>query len=319
MRLWLLHTLSLIAAAAGTIATLKLIQVPINLLNVLAFPLMLGVGVDYGTHIILAAREQGDALGNISDVLKPIALSGLTTATGFGALILAQNPALSGLGTICAIGVAWCLLASLLIVTPGTVILASKAMTAVFLIGSRTLSDLHSNEAPARNAIMKMVIRVLLCLAVASISCVRADDVILSAQKKLKQLGFYDGVVDGQMGSQTAAAIRRFQIAEKLKVTGEMNSQTLRRLGISAPRARVPHESPRAGAGICRSCRFVQRRAFHLGRARDANRRHSSGPEEPAIAWILQRPDRWIAESVARCVPQSMASERRFSPNGAIR
>jgi len=125
-RLWLLHTISLLAAAAGTIATLKLLQVPINLLNVLAFPLMLGVGVDYGTHIILAAREQGDALGNLSDVLKPIALSGLTTATGFGSLMLAQNAALSGLGMICAIGVAWCLLASLLIVTPGTEILRRR-------------------------------------------------------------------------------------------------------------------------------------------------------------------------------------------------
>ncbi|HEY5705021.1 MAG TPA: MMPL family transporter [Terrimicrobiaceae bacterium] len=122
-RLWLLHAVSLLAAAAGTIATLKLGQIPINLLNVLAFPLILGVGVDYGTHIILAAREKGDTLGNISGVLKPIILSGLTTATGFGSLMLAQNVSLSGLGTICAIGVAWCLLASLLIVTPGTVVL----------------------------------------------------------------------------------------------------------------------------------------------------------------------------------------------------
>jgi hypothetical protein len=120
-RLWLLHAVSLIAAAAGTIATLKVLEVPINLLNVLAFPLILGVGVDYGTHIILAAKEREDVVSNLSDVLKPIALSGLTTATGFGSLMLAQNVALSGLGTICAIGVAWCLLASLLIVTPGTV------------------------------------------------------------------------------------------------------------------------------------------------------------------------------------------------------
>ncbi|MGB7840104.1 MAG: MMPL family transporter, partial [Terrimicrobiaceae bacterium] len=126
VRSWLLHTIALLAAAAGTVATLKLVQVPINLLNVLAFPLMLGVGVDYGTHIILAAREPGDPLENISGVLKPIALSGLTTATGFGSLVLAQNAALSGLGTICAIGVAWCLLASLLIVTPGTAILARR-------------------------------------------------------------------------------------------------------------------------------------------------------------------------------------------------
>ncbi|HRJ71856.1 MAG TPA: MMPL family transporter, partial [Terrimicrobiaceae bacterium] len=117
-RLWAIHVVSLAAAAAGTVATLKLLQMPVNLLNVLAFPLMLGVGVDYGTHVILALRETGDRLGNLAGVLKPIALSGLTTATGFGSLMLAQNPALSGLGAICAIGVTWCLVASLLLVAP---------------------------------------------------------------------------------------------------------------------------------------------------------------------------------------------------------
>jgi peptidoglycan hydrolase-like protein with peptidoglycan-binding domain len=117
-------------------------------------------------------------------------------------------------------------------------------MTANFLDREPYLGDLHSNGALVRNATMKMLIRILLCLAVASVANIRADDVILSAQKKLKQLGFYYGVVDGQMGSQTAAAIRRYQIAEKLKVTGEMNSQTLRRLGISSPRARVPTKAP---------------------------------------------------------------------------
>jgi predicted RND superfamily exporter protein len=114
----------------GTIATLKLLEVPINLLNVLAFPLMLGVGVDYGTHIILTAQERGDVISNLHNVLKQIVLSGLTTATGFGSLMLAQNVALSGLGTICAIGVAWCLLASLLIVTPGIVALRRSGMGA---------------------------------------------------------------------------------------------------------------------------------------------------------------------------------------------
>ncbi len=128
-RLWLVHAASLLAAGAGTIATLKLLQTPINLLNVLAFPLMLAVGVDYGTHIILAVREKGDALQNLAGVLKPIALSGLTTATGFGSLILAQNPALSGLGTICSIGVFWCLVASLVIVAPGAALLTRRKAT----------------------------------------------------------------------------------------------------------------------------------------------------------------------------------------------
>jgi uncharacterized protein len=137
---WLLHAISLLAAGAGTIATLKLLDVPINLLNVLAFPLMLGVGVDYGTHLILAAKEGHDLVSNLSDVLKPIVLSGLTTATGFGSLMLAQNVALSGLGTICAIGVAWCLLASLLVVTPGTLLLCRSRAAAPRLARSGSYS-----------------------------------------------------------------------------------------------------------------------------------------------------------------------------------
>jgi len=121
--LWLLHMLSIIAALLATAATLKLFNVPVNLLNVLAFPLMIGVGVDYGTHLILAARA-GD--GNFAGTIKAVGLSGLTTSTGFGALILAQNPALSGLGIICGVGVLWCLLFSLLLVAPGAMRLESR-------------------------------------------------------------------------------------------------------------------------------------------------------------------------------------------------
>lgn len=121
--LWLLHMLSIIAALLATAATLKLFNIPVNLLNVLAFPLMLGVGVDYGTHLILAARA-GDE--NFAGTIKAVGLSGLTTSTGFGALILAQNPALSGLGIICGVGVLWCLLFSLLLVAPGAMRLESR-------------------------------------------------------------------------------------------------------------------------------------------------------------------------------------------------
>ena len=60
----------------------------------------------------------------------------------------------------------------------------------------------------------------------------RADDTVLATQRKLTQLGFYKGESDGQMGSQTSAAIRRYQIAENLKVTGELNRQTLQQLGL---------------------------------------------------------------------------------------
>lgn len=117
-RLWLLHTLAMVGALVATAATLKIFEIPINLLNVLAFPLLLAVGVDYGTHLILSAQEGST---HLAGTLKAVGLSGLTTATGFGALVLAQNPALSGLGAICGIGVLWCLILSLFMVTPGAV------------------------------------------------------------------------------------------------------------------------------------------------------------------------------------------------------
>jgi peptidoglycan hydrolase-like protein with peptidoglycan-binding domain len=83
---------------------------------------------------------------------------------------------------------------------------------------------------------MKMLVWLFVCLAALSLPNAVADEVVFGVQTKLKQLGYYDGVVDGQMGSQTAAAIRRFQIAQRLKVTGELNSQTLRPLGVAVPR-----------------------------------------------------------------------------------
>lgn len=61
-----------------------------------------------------------------------------------------------------------------------------------------------------------------------------ADELVRAVQKKLADLGYYKGRVDGAAGSMTHAAIRRFQLAEKLKVTGELNHQTLARLGLEA-------------------------------------------------------------------------------------
>ncbi len=61
---------------------------------------------------------------------------------------------------------------------------------------------------------MKAFLRVLCCLVLVA-GAARADQVVAEVQKKLLKMGYYSGVVDGQMGSQTSAAIRRYQLAEK--------------------------------------------------------------------------------------------------------
>lgn len=113
-----LHLAALFLAMCGTVATLKFAGHPINLLNVLAFPLILAVGVDYGVHLLLAIREPGRIDDTLPAVMKPVLISALTTITGFGALMLARNPALNGLGFVCATGVAWCLVTSFLVIVP---------------------------------------------------------------------------------------------------------------------------------------------------------------------------------------------------------
>ena len=53
-------------------------------------------------------------------------------------------------------------------------------------------------------------------------------------QTKLKQWGYYDGIIDGIFGSKTLSAVKNFQSKNGLKVDGIVGSKTLAALGISA-------------------------------------------------------------------------------------
>ena len=100
---------------------------------------------------------------------------------------------------------------------------------AIFLL--HVLADFGETIALMSHPCVKLVF-LLLMLCVHSL---QADQVIREAQGKLAALGYYKARVDGSPGSMTSAAIRRFQLAEKLKVTGSLNQQTLDALGIKAP------------------------------------------------------------------------------------
>jgi peptidoglycan hydrolase-like protein with peptidoglycan-binding domain len=70
-------------------------------------------------------------------------------------------------------------------------------------------------------------------LFLCSIPRFHADDQIAAVQEKLKSRGFYYGEVDGENSNETAAAITRFQVRNGFQVTGELNEETLRSLGLT--------------------------------------------------------------------------------------
>ncbi|MBR3692522.1 MAG: spore cortex-lytic enzyme [Clostridia bacterium] len=57
---------------------------------------------------------------------------------------------------------------------------------------------------------------------------------VRTIQTKLKGWGYYDGAVDGIYGSETTAAVRRFQRKNGLQVDGITGPETLAALGISS-------------------------------------------------------------------------------------
>jgi len=70
-------------------------------------------------------------------------------------------------------------------------------------------------------------------LSVCMTGSLLADEQTRAIQERLREQGFYYGEVDGHGGEETSAAIRRYQSRHGLRVTGQVNDETLRLLGMA--------------------------------------------------------------------------------------
>jgi predicted RND superfamily exporter protein len=117
-RLWMIQVITLAFGIGAMIASMKLLHINLNLLNVLSFRLVLAIGVDYGIYVVLVWQKTREIEHDVAGVLKPVLLAGLTAVSGFGSLALARNPALTSLGIACAIGIFWSLIATIFFTLP---------------------------------------------------------------------------------------------------------------------------------------------------------------------------------------------------------
>lgn len=112
----------LLLAALATAAVMVLAGVPFNFANVIALPLLLGIGVDSGIHMVARARRD-PALRQrplASSTARAVLFSGLTTVCSFGNLLWSSHPGTASMGLVLSIGTALTLVA-MLVVLPALV------------------------------------------------------------------------------------------------------------------------------------------------------------------------------------------------------
>src|SRR5260370_22345716 len=84
-----------------------------------------------------------------------------------------------------------------------------------------------------------MRLRIAILILLTSVGPLWADQAIQNVQQALKDQGFYYGEITGTKDADTTAAIRRYQIRNGLQITGDLNEETLKSLGVDSSGARA--------------------------------------------------------------------------------
>lgn len=142
----ILAILPLLLGVLLSVGVMGLCGWPLNPANMIAFPLILGVGVDNGVHVLhdyLIRRREG-AVGVSRAIGRGVLVKALTTMIGFSALMISTERGLVSLGFILTLGVG-CSMLSALVLLPAALELLSRAEV-------REVESLPLPSAPLRQA-----------------------------------------------------------------------------------------------------------------------------------------------------------------------
>ncbi|KAA3609287.1 MAG: multidrug RND transporter [Calditrichaeota bacterium] len=113
----ILAMIPLIIGAIWMLGTMHLFGLQLTMVNLMGLPLIIGIGIDDGVHILHRYRVEG--AGKIRTVFsstgKAVLLTSLTTMLAFGSLVFATYRGLGSLGIALFIGVGACFLSSIII------------------------------------------------------------------------------------------------------------------------------------------------------------------------------------------------------------
>ncbi len=96
-----------------TLGTCVAIGEPLNFANIIALPLLFGIGVAFHIYFVMAWRAGGSHLLQ-SSLSRAVFFSALATATGFGSLWASSHPGTASMGKLLMISLVWTLVSALL-------------------------------------------------------------------------------------------------------------------------------------------------------------------------------------------------------------
>jgi hypothetical protein len=107
----------LLLASALTVAAAVLIGIPFNFADVIVLPLLLGIGVDSGIHLVHRARVEKDRGAQLlhTSTARAVGYSAMTTIASFGTLGFASHMGLATLGRLLTLGVGFTIVCNLIV------------------------------------------------------------------------------------------------------------------------------------------------------------------------------------------------------------
>jgi uncharacterized protein len=125
----------LILSSLLTLLVAVLLPLPLNYANIIALPLLLGVGVSFNIYFVMNWRAgQSAVLG--SATARAILFSALTTGTAFGSLALSAHPGTASMGKLLLISLA-CTLAASLVFIPALLSVVPRPATGATGVDAR--------------------------------------------------------------------------------------------------------------------------------------------------------------------------------------
>jgi uncharacterized protein len=126
----LLALLPVVLSALWMLALMRPLGIQFTPANMVALPLLLGIGLDSGVHIVHRARESAGA-ARLETLVRgtgtAVSVAALTNAVGFASLMAADYRAMQGLGLLLSLGISLTILASVVIL-PALLVVLGRAV-----------------------------------------------------------------------------------------------------------------------------------------------------------------------------------------------